>query len=64
MACPIESCRRLAPTTATLRAPKIRAIDAASARCSRERMTPRAESVGLISNVSRCTPSSSMPLIV
>ncbi len=59
MAWPIESWRRLAPMTAMLRASKIRAIEAASARCSRARMTPTAVSVASSGKVSCCTPSAS-----
>ena len=63
MAWPMESCRRLAPTTAMLRALKMRSMDAASARCSRARMTPMAVSVDWMRNSRRCTPSSTEPSI-
>ncbi len=51
------SCRRLAPMIATDLGRKNRSIDAASAACSRSRITPIAVSVGSMGNSSVITPS-------
>ncbi len=52
------SCRRLAPITAIERGLKNRSMLAASARCSRLRITPIAVSVASIGNSRVSTPSS------
>jgi hypothetical protein len=55
---PIEAAAREAPTTAIDRGRSSRPMDAASARCSRARITSTERSVGAISNESRTAPDS------